>query len=151
MSDLFKQIEKDFITAYKAKEEVVVSVLRMLKTAVKNKEVEVQAALTDEQVLAIVSTYVKRCRDSIEQFRAADRQDLAAQEEAELPVLMRYMPKQITGQELEDLVKETIAAARATGMQDMGRVMGIISKKYKGQMDGKALSETVRRYLATQG
>ncbi|WP_461209387.1 GatB/YqeY domain-containing protein [Desulfocurvus sp. DL9XJH121] len=148
MGTLLKTIESDFITAYKAGREVEVGVLRMLKTAVKNRQVELGAEPDDAEVLDLVGKQLKQRRESIEQFRAANREDLASKEEAEVEFLARYMPEPLTPEETEALVKATIAELSAEGMKDMGRVMGAINATHKGRVDGKALAALVRSKLA---
>ncbi len=147
MSALQSRIEGDFIAAYKAKREIEVSVLRMLKTALKNLAVELRREPEDGEVLETVLRQVKQRKESIEQFRAAGREDLAAREEAELAVLGGYLPEPLTAEQTEALVDATIAELGAAGMKDMGRVMGAITAAYKGRVDGKALSALVRAKL----
>jgi len=148
MESLRQQIESDFITAYKAKDEVRVQVLRMLKTAIKNRQVELRAEPSDGDVLDQISRQLKQRRESIEQFRAAGREDLAVKEEAEEVILKEYMPEPLTSAEVAALVDATIAELGAEGMKDMGRVMGAITNAYKGRVDGKELSALVRSKLA---
>lgn len=148
MDTLLKKIEKDYIAAYKAKLEVEVLVLRALKTAAKNQQVELQRELSDDEVLDIVGKQLKQRKESIDQFQKAGRDELAAKEQAELEILQRYMPEPLSEEELEALVDTTIADLGAEGMQDMGKVMGAITSAYKGRVDGKALSGLVRSKLA---
>lgn len=145
---LIQQIDKDYITAYKAKEQVALGVLRHLKTAAKNMQIELKRELNDEEMLDVVMKQAKQRQDSIEQFRAADREDLVATEAAELEVLQRYLPSQLSDEELEELVTKTIEATGAAGMKDMGKVMNAIMAEYKGRVDGKKLSASVRSKLA---
>ncbi|BBD07786.1 GatB/YqeY domain-containing protein [Desulfovibrio ferrophilus] len=148
MGTLLKKLESDFITAYKAKEEVRVGVLRMLKTAIKNRQVELKAEPSDDDVLDLIARQLKQRKESIEQFSAANRDDLVAIEEAELVILQEYMPEALSPEEVEALVDATIAELGADGMKDMGRVMGAITSAYKGRVDGKHLSGLVRSKLA---
>lgn len=148
MGTLLKKIEADFIAAYKAKQEVEVGVLRMLKTAIKNLQVELGREPEDDEVLDVVGKQLKQRKESIDQFSKAGRDDLAAKEEAEIEFLARYMPDPLSAEETEALVDSTIAELGAEGMKDMGRVMGAITSAYKGRVDGKALSTLVRTKLA---
>ena len=148
MGTLLKKIEADFLVAYKAKSEVEVGVLRMLKTAVKNRQVELGAEPDDAEVLDLVAKQLKQRKESIDQFSKAGRDDLASKEEAEVEFLARYMPEPLTAEETEALVDATIAELGAEGMKDMGRVMGAITASHKGRVDGKALSVLVRTKLA---
>lgn len=145
---LAARIEKDFLTAYKAKDELTVSVLRMLKTAIKNRQVELMRPPTDEEVLAVVAKQVKQRQESVEQFKAAGRAEMAAKEAAEQVVLEGYLPTRLTGDELAALVDEVIAATGAAGMKDMGKVMSAAMAKAAGRADGKLLSQLVKSRLS---
>lgn len=145
---LVERIEKDYISAYKAKEQVKLGVLRHLKTAAKNLQVELMREITDEDMLDVIMKQAKQRKDSIEQFRSAGRDDLAATESGELDVLQEYMPKALTEEELEEIVTKIIADTGAASMQDMGKVMNAVMADYKGRVDGKQLSAMVRAKLA---
>lgn len=145
---LTKQIESDYIAAYKAKDQVRLGVLRHLKTAAKNLQVELMRELSDDDMFTVVMKQAKQRQDSIEQFNAASRPDLAAIEAAELEVLKAYLPQQLSDDELVALVDRLIAETGASGMKDMGKVMNPIMADYKGRVDGKKLSTLVREKLA---
>lgn len=149
MSTLLSRIEKDYIAAYKAKRETDVAVLRMLKTALKNLQVELGREPDDDEVLDAVMRQVKQRKESVAQFREAGRDELADREEAEIEVLAGYMPEPLTPEETEALVESTIADLGAEGIKDMGRVMGAITAGYKGRVDGKAVSALVRSKLGS--
>ncbi|WP_462327393.1 GatB/YqeY domain-containing protein, partial [Desulfobaculum sp.] len=122
MSSLIKRIESDFIAAYKAKDTDRVSVLRMLKTAVKNKQVELQREPEEGEVLDLVTKQVKQRQESVDQFTQAGRTELAEQEAREMAILKDYLPEPLTEEEVAAIVDETIAKTGAAGMQDMGKV-----------------------------
>jgi uncharacterized protein YqeY len=145
---LAKQIEADYIAAYKAKDQVKLGVLRHLKTAAKNLQVELLRELTDEDVFGVIMKQAKQRQDSIEQFNTANRPDLAAIESAELEVLKTYLPQPLSDEELSALVDKTIAEIGAADMKDMGKVMNPIMADYKGRVDGKKLSALVREKLS---
>jgi uncharacterized protein len=145
---LLSRIESDFLVAYKAREQVKVSVLRMLKTAAKNKQVELRRPLEDEDVLDVLGRQTKQRQESVEQFRLAGREDLADKESAELEILRTYMPTPLTSAETADLVKRTVTDLGASGPQDMGRVMQAVMAEHKGRVDGKELSSMVRAQLS---
>jgi hypothetical protein len=147
MPALLKKIETDYISAYKARREIEVAVLRMLKTALKNMQVDLGREPEDTEVLDAVMRQVKQRKESIEQFRAAGRADLADREQAELEVLDTYLPTPLTPEETAALVDSVVADLGAAGMQDMGRVMGAITASHKGRVDGKALAALVRARL----
>lgn len=145
------QIEKDYISAYKARENLRVSVLRMLKTSIKNRLVELcrpGGQLTDEEVLDVIIREAKQRRDSIAEYTKAGREDLAAREADELTVLETYLPKALSDEELAAVIEETIATTGAKGPQDMGKIMGQLMKAYKGRVDGGKLSAAVKERLA---
>lgn len=141
-------IDRDYIAAYKAKDQNRVDALRLLKSALKVKEKDVLRPLTDDDVLATLAREVKQRQDSIEQFKAGGRDDLAAKEAQELDILQRYLPAQLSAQELEAVVDKTVAELGAASIKDMGRVMQAVLGQHKGSVDGKALSELVRRRLS---
>src|SRR5262249_48027455 len=127
------------------KEELKTSVLRMLKSAIKYKEVEPGAsALNDAGVLQVISTLIKQRRDSVEQYRAGNRPELAEKEEKEIALLQTYLPAQLSPQELEREVVSAIAATGAKGPKDMGAVMKVLMPKVQGKAEGKAISEAVK-------
>jgi len=143
------RIESDYIQAYKAKDTVRLAVLRHLKTAAKNREVEVLRPLTDDDLLDLISRQVKQRKDSIEQYEKHGRTDLAAVELAELDVLVEYMPKPLSEAELAAIIDRLVAETGASGPKDMGRVMQALTLGYKGRYDGKMASEAVRSKLSS--
>jgi hypothetical protein len=145
--NLTSRIEKDYIEAYKAKDTVKVAVLRHLKTAIKNRMVEVQAELGDEDVADLIAKQVKQRRDSYDQYIKAGRKDLAEVESAEMVALEEYMPKQLTDEELEQAVKDMVEQTGASGMKDMGNVMKALTGAYKGRYDGGKASALVKALL----
>ena len=152
MGSLKERIDMELKDAMRSKDELTTSVLRMLKSAVKYKEVEPGAkALDDAGVLGVISTLIKQRRDSAEQFRGGSRTDLADKEEREIAILQRYLPAQLSHSELMDLVKTAVAEAGAHGPGDMGAVMKVLRPKVQGRAEGKAVSDAVKAALATLG
>ena len=145
---LSARLEQDYITAYKAKDAVRLGVLRLLKTALKNFQVQHLRAPEDGDVFDLIAKQCKQRKESIEQFSAAGRMDLADKERAELEVLQGYMPEPLEGEALTAAVREAVTESGAAGPKDMGKVMQILTAKYKGRYDGKAASETVKSVLA---
>ncbi|WP_432736632.1 GatB/YqeY domain-containing protein [Maridesulfovibrio sp. FT414] len=146
---LIEQIDKDYIVAYKAKDDVKKTVLRHLKTAIKNRIVELKGAeLSDDDVLDLVAKQIKQRKDAYEQYIAANRPELAEIEAVEAEALSEYMPVQLSPEELAAAVDKVIADLGASSMQDMGKVMQAIMAAHKGQVDGKALSGLVRARLS---
>ena len=147
---LFEQIDKDYVQAYKAKDAVRVGVLRLLKTAVKNRLVDLRrpgGTLSDEEMLDVIIKEGKQRQDSIEQYTAAGRTDLADKEAAELAIIQDYLPKALSPEELSQLIDTTISAVGATTPRDMGKVISAIMATHKGRVDGKALSAAVKARL----
>jgi len=144
---LQEQIEKDFLVAYKAHEEVRVAVLRMLKTAAKNRQVELKRTLTGEEMLEVITRQVKQRHESIEQFRQAGRTEMADREEAELGVLKAYLPSQLTSEETAAAVDAAMAETGASSPKEMGKVMQAVMARHKGRIDGKMVSELVKQRL----
>ena len=143
------RIETDFVTAYKAKETVRVAVLRMLKTAIKNRQVELLRPLDDGEILDVIAKQVKQRRESIEQFTSGNRPDLADKEARELEMLMGYLPQALTEAELAAAIDAVVRELGAASLKDMGRVMQAVLEAHKGQVDGKKASELVRARLSS--
>jgi len=146
---LSERIDKDYIAAYKAKETTKVAVLRHLKTAIKNRMVEeMRDALSDDVVLELVAKQVKQRKDAFDQYSKAGRDDLAQVEAAEMVELEQYLPKQLSDDELSAAIDAVIAQTGASGMKDMGKVMGAVLAAHKGQVDGKKASDMVKSKLS---
>ena len=149
MPTLKERIDVDLKDAMRAKDEIKLSTLRMMKSTIKYKEVEPGAKLLDDAaILPLLATLVKQRRESIEQFRAGNRVDLAEKEEKEIAVIQLYLPQQLTAAELSAEIAAAIAEAKATSAKDMGAVMKVASPRLKGKAEGKAISEEVKAQLA---
>ncbi|SEL65618.1 hypothetical protein SAMN05444354_107249 [Stigmatella aurantiaca] len=149
MATLKERLDADLKDAMRAKNELSTSVLRMLKSAVKYKEVEPGAsALDDAGIEKVIAGLIKQRRDSIDQFKSGGRADLAEKEEAEISVLQKYLPQQLTAEELAAEVQAAITAVGAKGPKDMGAVMKHVNPKVQGRAEGKAVSEEVKAQLA---
>ncbi|MBU0668393.1 GatB/YqeY domain-containing protein [Patescibacteria group bacterium] len=142
------EIQEQLMTAMKAKETVRVSTLRMLKAAILKFEVEGERKEAgDEDIMKIIQREIKSRRDSVEQFQAGNRFDLAENEEKEIAVLMEFMPPQMTEEEITALAKEVIKETGAKSRADMGRIMGALMPKVQGQADGTLVSKVVNGLL----
>jgi uncharacterized protein YqeY len=149
MATLKERLDSELKDAMRAKEELKLSVLRMLKSAVKYKEVEGEAKVLDDAgVMTIVATLIKQRRDSASQFKEANRLDLAEKEEKEIVILQTYLPTQLTAEQLAEAVKACIAESGAKSIKELGAAMKIASAKLKGQAEGKAISEEVKAQLS---
>lgn len=144
------KIAHDFKEALKSGDRNKVSILRMVKAAVKNREIEKGSPLNDEEILGILRSFVKRAHESIEQFSKAGRTDLAEKEKQELAVIQSYLPRQLDGEEIKRLVREAVTETGATEAKDMGRVMKAVMAKTKGQADGKLVSGLVKEILESK-
>ena len=151
MSDLKDRLRTDLTAAIKARDEVRSSTLRMVLTAITNAEVAGKEAreLTDDDVIGVLSSEAKKRREAVTAFTEGGRTEMAAKEAAEAEVLAEYLPAQLTGQEIADLVTSAIAqtGAAGEGMKAMGKVMGMIQPQVKGRADGAAVAAEVRRQL----
>ena len=161
---LKEKINQDFKEAFKAKEELKVSVLRMLNSSIKNKEMDKRSKLVksgttdeailakesqllDEEVLEVIGTEAKRRKDSIKQFQDGDRPEMAKQEEAELKILATYLPEQMGEEEIRKIVQEAVKESGAAGAQEIGKVMKVLMPKVKGRADGNLVNKIVKEEL----
>ena len=144
---LKEQITEDMKTAMRAKDSGRLATIRLLTAAIKQKEVDERIDVSDEQVLAIIEKMIKQRKDSISQFEAGGRQDLADIEKAELAILSTYMPAALSEAEVQAEVAAAVSAVGATGPQDMGKVMGVLKPKLAGRADMTAVSAMVKAAL----
>lgn len=142
------KLTDDMKAAMKGRDNVRLSTIRMLLSAVKNKEIDLGKNLTDEEVIETIISQVKQRRDSIEQFTKAGRLDLTEKEEAEMKILQEFLPKQLTLEEMESEVEKAIKEAEASGIKDLGKVMKLLMPKVTGRADGKLVSDKVRERLS---
>ena len=133
--------------AMRAKDKFRLGTLRMLLAAVKQVEVDERITLDDERILSIIVKQVKQRKDAAEQFLAAERQDLADKELAEIEILEAFLPKALSEQEVASLIEAAIAQSGAAGMQDMGKVMGILKPQVQGRADMAQISKQVKAQL----
>ena len=147
MSEIRTKINNEIKEAMKSKDVPKRDALRLLSSAFKQIEVDERKELNDADVIAIISKKVKQGQDSVSQYKEAGRDDLVAIEEVELAYFMEYMPKQLTAEELETEITAIIAQVGAQTMKDMGKVMGVASKKLAGTTDGKSINEMVKKLL----
>jgi hypothetical protein len=142
-----ESIANDLISALKAGQKEKLLILRMVKSAIKNSEIEKGDPLNDDEVLAVLRTFAKRAKDSIEQFSQAGRTELAEKEKEELAIIEEYLPKQLGVDNLRGMIKDIIQEQGAAGIKDMGKVMKALMDKAKGQVDGKAANNIVKEML----
>ena len=142
------RITEDMKNAMRSGEKDRLGLIRMLQAGIKQREVGERIELDDTQVLSVIDKMIKQRKDSVTQFEAGGRADLAAKESAEIAWLTDYLPAQLTDAEVDAMVKEAIAATGATSMKDMGKVMGIVKPKAQGRTDMGALSARIKAALA---
>jgi uncharacterized protein YqeY len=142
------QLDADLKAAMRDKDAVRLSVIRMVKSAVKYREIEVMKPLDDAGVLQVISGEIKRHKDSIEQFRAGHRPELVEKEEAETAILLTYLPAQLGEAELKALVEAAVVKTGASGPRDMGTVMKALLPDVQGKADGRLVSELVKARLS---
>jgi uncharacterized protein YqeY len=145
---LKEQITEDMKAAMRAKDAARLGTIRLLTAAMKQKEVDERIELTDAHVLAIIEKMIKQRKDSISQFEAGGRQDLADIEKAELSVLSAYMPASLSEEEVRQEVATAVASTGASGPQDMGKVMAVLKPKLAGRADMTVVSGMVKTALA---
>lgn len=141
------QLTSDMKDAMRAKDKDRLGTIRLIQAAIKQREVDERIELDDTQVLAVLDKMVKQRRDSIKQYRDAAREDLAAVEEAELLVIQTYLPAPLDEAELDNLITEAISSSGASGMQDMGKVMGQLRAKVQGRADMGEVSNRIKARL----
>lgn len=145
---LKEHISEDMKTAMRAKDSGRLATIRLINAAIKQREVDERIELSDDQVLSVIEKMIKQRKDSISQFEAGGRQDLADIEKAELVVLNAYMPAQMSEAEVQAEVTAAVAAVGAAGPQDMGKVMGVLKPKLAGRADMTAVSAMVKAALS---
>jgi uncharacterized protein len=146
--DINLKINEEMIAAAKAKDKIRLSAIRMLKTALHNKEIDLMRPLNEADTLQILSGIVKQRKDSIEQFAKGGRLDLVEKETAELKVVQEFMPAQMSGEEVEAIIKKAITECGAVSIKDMGKVMKVLMPQLTGKADGKSVGEKVKQLLS---
>ena len=145
------RIQEELKEAMRQHDTTRAGVLRLLKAAIRNAEIDRQHDLDDQEVLAVLGKEVKQRRDSIESYRQGGRGDLAAVEESELEILAAYLPRQLSEDEVREAVAQAIAELGAQGPGDLGRVMKHLMAQLRGQADGRLVNTLVREALTGQG
>ena len=144
---LKEQLTADMKEAMKNKEKERLAVIRMVRGAIRQQEIDGQKELGEEDVIAVISKEVKMRRDSIEEFQKGGREDLVEKTQAEIDVLLPYLPAQLSQDEVRELVKAAVEQTGAATPKDMGKVMGVLMPKVKGRADGKMVNTIVKSFL----
>ncbi|GAA5216947.1 GatB/YqeY domain-containing protein [Corallincola platygyrae] len=147
MSELVAQLKDQQKDAMRAKDKVRLGTIRMILAEVKQREIDGQTTLSDDEVINVLTKMVKQRRDSVSQYESAGREDLAETERSEISVIETFLPQQLTAEEVQALVAEAIEASGASGMQDMGKVMGILKPKIQGRAEMGPVSAQVKAQL----
>jgi uncharacterized protein len=141
------RITEDMKTAMRAKDTPRLETIRMLRAAIQRKEVDEQVTLDNDAVLAVIGKQIKQGRDSIEQFKAGNREDLAAKEQVSVDILSQYLPEPLSDEELDALIRDAIAVTGASTMKDMGKVMGELKPRIQGRADMGQVSARIKSRL----
>jgi uncharacterized protein YqeY len=148
---LRERIQSDITAAMRSGDALRRDTLRMAESSIYNAEKRDRRTYTDDEIAAVLAREVKTRRESVEAFRKAGREDLAAKEESEIAILAGFLPEQMGSDEIEELVREAIGATGAATPRDLGKVMGWLSPKTRGRADGRLVSQAVARALAGAG
>jgi hypothetical protein len=140
-------MEAEMTSAQKAGDKVKLGVLRVLKSEIRYKEIDLKHPLTDEETILVLSSSVKKRKESIQEFKKGNRPDLVSKEETELAIVQSYLPDELTESELSDIVKSTIVEVGATSNADLGKVMKSLMPKVRGRADGKKVNALVAAHL----
>ncbi|WP_152656255.1 GatB/YqeY domain-containing protein [Oceanobacillus sp. CFH 90083] len=145
---LLDRLNQDMKQAMKNKDKETLSVIRMVKASIQNESIKLgKDTLSEDEDLTILSREVKQRKDSLQEFKNAGREDLAEKTKEELEILEQYLPKQLSDEELTSIIQETITEVNAASMKDMGKVMGSVMPKVKGQADGTKIKQIVEQEL----
>lgn len=145
---LLNRLNNDIKVAMKAKDKETLSVLRMMKASIQNEEIKKGDALSPDEELTVLSREMKQRKDSLQEFKQANRDDLVDKVSAEIKIVEKYMPEQLSEEELRNIVKSAIDETGASSMKDFGKVMGVVMPKTKGKADGQEVNALVKEYLA---
>lgn len=147
---LNQQLLDDMKNAMKAKEagKLKLSVIRLVRAALKNAEIKAGKELNDEEIIEVIAREVKQRRESISEYQKANRQDIVENLRAEIDVLLEYLPQQLTEEEIRELVQKVVAETGANSSKDIGKVMGKLMPQVKGKADGKVVKQVVGEILA---
>ena len=144
---LKEKLQEDLKSSMKNKDTIKKSVVTLIRAAIKQHEVDNRVGLADDAIIDIISKQLKQRKDSLAEFEKANRDDLVEETKSEIQVLEGYLPQQLSEEELEKIVIETIAEVGATSMKDMGKIMATIKPKTAGRADGRKINELVKKNL----
>ncbi|MFB5677265.1 GatB/YqeY domain-containing protein [Paenibacillus terreus] len=145
--NLSERLNEDMKQAMKSKDKFKLSTIRMVRSTIKNLEIELKRDLDDTELLDILSREIKQRKDALQEFEKAGRDELAESNRAEIEILSQYLPAQLTEEEIKVIVQQTIQETGASSKADMGKVMAALMPKVKGRADGKLVNQTVQQFL----
>jgi len=145
--NLNERLTDDMKQAMKSGDKFKLTVIRMMRAAAKNLEIDLKRPLDDNELLDILSREIKQRKDSLQEFKKAGREDLVTDLAAEIEIISKYLPEQLTEEEIQEIVRQTIQELGASSKADMGKVMGALMPKTKGRADGKLVNHFVQQYL----
>lgn len=146
--DLNERLNEAMKEAMRAKDSLRLNAIRLIRTAVKNREIDERKSLSDQEIIAVLSSLVKQRRESEQMYRENNRPDLADKEEQELAVVQEFLPTQLNAGEIEAIIEEAVIATGAATMKEMGQVMKLVTARTTGRADGRQVSELVKARLA---
>ena len=144
---MLDKLNKDMIEAMKAKDKDKLTVIRMVKAAIKQEVIDHKKEENDDLLIDVVNKQIKMRRDSISEFEKGDRSDLIEKTQSEIDILMNYLPEQLSDTEVEEIINNVFDEVKPESMKDMGKVMGMVTPKVKGRYDMKKVSELIRSKL----
>ena len=145
---LEERLVEEMKQAMKSNEKLRLSTIRMIRTSVKNKEIEVRKKLEDEEILRVIQGMLRKSEESVEQFRAGGRMDLVEKETQEMEILKSFLPKSLSQEEILKVIDETIQENQASSLKDLGKVMKSVMSKLAGKADGKLINQLVKERLS---
>ncbi|KAA9007654.1 GatB/YqeY domain-containing protein [Paenibacillus spiritus] len=145
--NLSERLNEDMKQAMKSKDKFRLSTIRMVRSTIKNLEIDLKRTLDDSEVLDILSREIKQRKDALQEFEKAGRDELAASNKAEIEVIQEYLPQQLTEEEIKAIVQQTIQETGASSKSEMGKVMSALMPKVKGRADGKLVNQAVQQFL----
>lgn len=145
--NLSDKINQDYISAYKSGEELKVSVLRMVKSSIKNEEISIKEELSDDDIIKVLKKEIKQRKDSAEEYRKADTNDKAEKEESEAKLIESYLPNQLSDEEIRQIIKEMIKETGANDISKMGQIIGAVMAKHGTEADGSIVARIAKEEL----
>jgi hypothetical protein len=142
-------LNREMVLAAKLKDKIRLSALRMIKSGVHNREIDLKRKMTDSEFMQMLSSMVKQRKDSIDQFKKGGREDLVEKEEAELKIIQQFMPVQLSEEEIDAEIRKSIQEVGAVSIKDMGKVMKVLMPKLTGKADGKMVGDKVKERLSS--